>query len=368
MVNEQSIGNHLEANCDNDERPCDLINRNFAFANGAQLNTSANPRQNEDIRLPPAENVHIVIVNRTLLYLAAAIVLVSFCVTTTSFILTVTTIPRSSDCSTFSTVSVASSKVKGFYKDTCDRKNVPVDDSMDLSVGSSGNDGGANSQAGESAYENCAEIYKSGYGKETGVYKIDPDGRGAFDVLCDQETDGGGWTVFQKRQDGTVGFYRGWDAYKRGFGYLKGEFWIGLDKIHRLTTNGNNKLRIDLKLHSEVAYAAYSFFAVQNEADNYKLMVGDYSGTAGDSLEYHRGQGFTTSDRDNDNHITPSVNCAAEYRGGWWYNGCHMSNLNGLYLNGTKLELSSQGMAWHSWKNGFVSVTRTEMKLRPNNW
>ncbi|XP_068739989.1 microfibril-associated glycoprotein 4-like isoform X2 [Montipora capricornis] len=321
MVNEQSIGNHLEANCDNDERPCDLINRNFAFANGAQLNTSANPRQNEDIRLPPAENVHIVIVNRTLLYLAAAIVLVSFCVTTTSFILTVTTIPRSSDCSTFST-----------------------------------------------AYENCAEIYKSGYGKETGVYKIDPDGRGAFDVLCDQETDGGGWTVFQKRQDGTVGFYRGWDAYKRGFGYLKGEFWIGLDKIHRLTTNGNNKLRIDLKLHSEVAYAAYSFFAVQNEADNYKLMVGDYSGTAGDSLEYHRGQGFTTSDRDNDNHITPSVNCAAEYRGGWWYNGCHMSNLNGLYLNGTKLELSSQGMAWHSWKNGFVSVTRTEMKLRPNNW
>ncbi|XP_068695055.1 microfibril-associated glycoprotein 4-like isoform X2 [Montipora foliosa] len=321
MVNEQSIGNHLEANCDSDERPCDLINRNFAFANGAQLNTSANPRQNEDIRLPPAENVHIVIVNRTLLYLAAAIVLVSFFVTTTSFILVVTTIPGSSDCSTIST-----------------------------------------------AYENCAEIYKSGYGKKTGVYKIDPDGRGAFDVLCDQETDGGGWTVFQKRQDGTVGFYRGWDAYKRGFGYLKGEFWIGLDKIHRLTTNGNNKLRIDLKLHSEVAYAAYSFFAVQNEADNYKLMVGDYSGTAGDSLEYHRGQGFTTSDRDNDNHITPSVNCAAEYRGGWWYNGCHMSNLNGLYLNGTKLELSSQGMAWHSWKNGFVSVTRTEMKLRPNNW
>ena len=112
------------------------------------------------------------------------------------------------------------------------------------------------------------------------MYKIDPDGRGAFDVLCDQETDGGGWTVFQKRQDGTVGFYRGWDAYKRGFGYLKGEFWIGLDKIHRLTTNDNNKLRIDLKLHSEVAYAAYSFFAVQNEADNYKLIVGDYSGNA----------------------------------------------------------------------------------------
>ena len=43
--------------------------------------------------------------------------------------------------------------MRGFYKDTCDRKNVPVDDSMDLSVGSSSNDGGASSQAGESGKE-----------------------------------------------------------------------------------------------------------------------------------------------------------------------------------------------------------------------
>ena len=84
------------------------------------------------------------------------------------------------------------------------------------------------------SHKDCAELYKSGK-KTSGVCTIDPDGSGAFDVFCDQKTDGGGWTVFQKRLDGLVNFYRGWADYKGGFGNLKGEFWLGLDKINRLT-------------------------------------------------------------------------------------------------------------------------------------
>ena len=61
------------------------------------------------------------------------------------------------------------------------------------------------------------------------------------------ETDGGGWTVFQRRQDGSVDFYRNWTDYENGFGYLNGEFWLGLSKIHRLSKGGSNILRIDLK-------------------------------------------------------------------------------------------------------------------------
>ena len=111
------------------------------------------------------------------------------------------------------------------------------------------------------------------------MYTIDPDGEGAFDVFCDQKTTGGGWTVFQKRLDGSVDFYRYWDDYKNGFGNLNGEFWLGLDKIYRLTNKKYNRLRVDLEdATGNTAYAEYDMFAVTNEATKYKLSLGMYSG------------------------------------------------------------------------------------------
>ena len=112
------------------------------------------------------------------------------------------------------------------------------------------------------------------------MYKIDPDGLGEFQVFCDQKTAGGGWTVFQKRYDGSVDFYRGWTEYKQGFGNLSGEFWLGMDKIHRLTVSNKNNLRVDLEdLHGNTVYAEYSSFAVANETVDYQLSLGSYSGT-----------------------------------------------------------------------------------------
>ncbi|XP_068729501.1 ficolin-2-like [Montipora capricornis] len=202
-------------------------------------------------------------------------------------------------------------------------------------------------------YKNCADVYNSGE-KISGVYIINPDGLGQFEVYCDHKTVGGGWTVFQKRQDGSVDFFRAWYAYKRGFGNLSGEFWLGLDKIHRLTANSSNKLRVDLEdNHGNTAFAEYSSVTVASERAKYQLSLGKYSGTAGDSLGYHRGHTFTTKDRDNDNH---SRNCALTHKGAWWYNRCHNSNLNGLY---------QKGMIWYHWKN---DVKRSEMKIRPQNF
>ena len=111
------------------------------------------------------------------------------------------------------------------------------------------------------------------------MYTIDPDGEGAFEVFCDQKTSGGGWTVFQKRLNGSVSFYRDWDDYKNGFGNLNGEFWLGLDKIYRLTEKKRNRLRVDLEeTTGNTAYAEYDMFAVTNEATKYKLSLGNYSG------------------------------------------------------------------------------------------
>ena len=126
-------------------------------------------------------------------------------------------------------------------------------------------------------HKNCAELYKSGE-RANGVYTIDPDGTGPFDVFCDQTTAGGGWIVFQKRLDGSVDFYRGWTDYKVGFGNLKGEFWLGLDKINRLTKTGN-RLRVELEdTTGKAVYAEYDMFAVTSERTKYKLSLGTYSG------------------------------------------------------------------------------------------
>ena len=85
--------------------------------------------------------------------------------------------------------------------------------------------------------------------------------------------------MIQKRLDGSVDFYRGWADYKRGFGNLNGEFWLGLDKMHQLTKAGRNIIRIELEdIKGKTAYADYDMFAVASERAKYQLSLGTYSG------------------------------------------------------------------------------------------
>ena len=181
-------------------------------------------------------------------------------------------------------------------------------------------------------------------------------------VYCDMETDGGGWTLFQRRQDGSEDFYRGWDDYVMGFGNLCEEFWLGLEKIHRLTKRIPTGLRIDMgDFEGNTSFAKYDTFRVLSSSTNYTLNVAGYSGTAGDSLTYHNGQTFTTKDRDNN----PSTggNCAIHHKGAWWYTACHESNLNGLYHNGSHTSYAD-GVNWFAWQGYYYSLKFTEMKLR----
>ena len=87
-----------------------------------------------------------------------------------------------------------------------------------------------------------------------------------------------------------------------------------------------------------------------------------FPGTAGDSLDHHRGSAFSTKDRDNDRY---SGHCAVLYKGGWWYNSCQHSNLNGLYLKGS---YSYSGVRWYFWKKDNESLKRSEMKIRPKDF
>ena len=174
------------------------------------------------------------------------------------------------------------------------------------------------------------------------------------------DTDGGGWTVFQRRMNGTQDFYLNWDDYVRGFGDVSGEFWLGLQKIHHLTAS-STQLRVDLADFIGIdKYAKYSTFSVGDDDDKFRLTVSGYSGTAGDSITLNNNQRFSTKDQDND---AWDGQCVQAHTGAWWYNRCGHSNLNGVYYSGPNSP-RYKGVAWYHWKGWHYSLKATEMKVR----
>ncbi|KAJ8028713.1 Ryncolin-2 [Holothuria leucospilota] len=230
----------------------------------------------------------------------------------------------------------------------------------------------------------CLELYNAGVTTD-GVYTIFPTGweQSGFEVYCEMESNGGGWTVFQRRVNGSVDFYRNWTSYKEGFGMLTREFWLGNDKIHTLTQQRNYQLRIDaLNSLGGSHYQIYSSFRINDENDKYRLSVGTQSGdTVGHAFHWNNGQPFSTYDQDNDD--TSTYNCAEEHRGAWWYKYvnaycyycwkwpadnpclyCTDSNLNGDYQE------SGVGSIFLYYSNRDPNrpecgLTQVEMKLRP---
>ncbi|XP_062620877.1 ryncolin-1-like isoform X1 [Saccostrea cucullata] len=211
--------------------------------------------------------------------------------------------------------------------------------------------------------KDCWDIlqkYPSLEGRD-GVYRISV----AYEVksvYCDMRTDGGGWTVIQRTQDNSTDFYRTWSKYKQGFGDLSSNYWIGNDAIYELTKNKDQELRVELQsFDDDEAYAQYSTFYVGDKYNKYVLAVSGYSGTAGDSMDYHNGYQFTTKDKDTDKS---GGNCAKEYHGAWWYNNCHHTNLNGLYAMSA---LSGyQYPVWRKWREK-EALKQTQMMIRHRN-
>ncbi|KAM4720711.1 tenascin-R [Rhinophrynus dorsalis] len=209
--------------------------------------------------------------------------------------------------------------------------------------------------------QDCAQHLLNG-DTQSGVYTIYINGEQSqsVPVYCDMTTDGGGWIVFQRRQNGLTDFFRKWADYRVGFGNLEDEFWLGLDTLYQLTSQGRYELRIDMRDGQEAVYAYYNKFLVGDARSMYKLRIGDFNGTSGDSLTYHQGRPFSTKDRDNDVAVT---NCASSYKGAWWYKNCHRTNLNGKYGESRH----SQGINWYHWKGHEFSIPFVEMKMRPYN-
>ncbi|XP_060094269.1 LOW QUALITY PROTEIN: fibroleukin-like [Heteronotia binoei] len=232
------------------------------------------------------------------------------------------------------------------------------------------------SEKSEHTYpQDCAEIHKQGI-QDSGIYTIQPIPlHQPFEAHCDMETDGGGWTVIQRRQDGAVDFNRTWKEYRQGFGSLQGEHWLGIEHLHSLTHLGQHMLHIELEDWYGVKWhAIYRKFKVASEANKYRLTAQEYQGNAGNALSYSRNYNhdhkcFTTWDSDNDNY--PMGNCGAYYGAGWWFDSCLAANVNGKYHRGRYSGVTS-GIYWGTWyilidkrTNQKYSFKKVEMKTRP---
>ncbi|XP_041752039.2 tenascin-N isoform X2 [Coregonus clupeaformis] len=206
----------------------------------------------------------------------------------------------------------------------------------------------------------CTQIKMNG-NMASGIYTIyiNSDRTKPMEVYCDMDTDGGGWVVLQRRNNGQMDFMKRWRPYMAGFGNMTDEFWLGLDNIYELTnTPTQYELRVDLGVGSEKAYAVYDNFKIAPAKQKFKLTIGKYRGTAGDAMNYHQGRPFSTVDNDNDIALG---NCALTHRGAWWYKNCHLANLNGKFGDNRH----SMGVNWEPWKGHLMSLDFTEMKIRP---
>ncbi|KAK2822078.1 hypothetical protein Q5P01_022143 [Channa striata] len=206
----------------------------------------------------------------------------------------------------------------------------------------------------------CSELFSRGERVST-VYAIQPNGSEPFMAFCDMSK-GFGATVIQRRKDGLVNFDQTWDKYENGFGDLQGDFWLGLRKIHFLVTQGNSVLHIQLEDWKQGRRFINYRFYLDGAERNYTIHLKQLSGNLTDPMRNHTGMMFSTKDRDNDNH--PDSNCAHNYTGGWWFNACGDTNLNGRYFY-VRAKGRRRGIQWKQGRKASYSLKFTQISIYP---
>ncbi|KAG7500035.1 angiopoietin-1 [Solea senegalensis] len=215
----------------------------------------------------------------------------------------------------------------------------------------------------EKKFRDCADLFQAGFHKNA-IYNIQLNSQETKKVYCNMETAGGGWTVIQRRNDGSVDFQRTWKEYKTGFGSLSAEHWLGNEYVYQLTSQRQYALRVELTdWDGHQAFSLYDRFQIGSEKQNYRLFLKSHSGTAGrqSSLVIH-GADFSTKDMDNDNCL---CKCALMLTGGWWFDACGPSNLNGMYFTQGQHIGKLNGIKWHYFKGPSYSLRATAMMIRP---
>ncbi|XP_018552153.1 angiopoietin-related protein 3 [Lates calcarifer] len=209
----------------------------------------------------------------------------------------------------------------------------------------------------------CSELFKKGEAN-SGIYVIKPNRSEPFNAYCEMGSDGGS-TVIQQRIDGSVDFDQTWEKYEKGFGELEKDFWLGLKKIHSLAQQGAYILHIDLEDWKEEKHWAEYRFSLDGPSKDYTLHVSHFSGDLPDAMANSTDMRFSTKDRNNDNHRNSS--CTRNNTGGWWFNGCGETNLNGryLWLRTKGRSVRRKGIYWRPGTGPSYSLKMTKITMRP---
>lgn len=114
--------------------------------------------------------------------------------------------------------------------------------------------------------------------------------------------------------------------------------------------------------HGNKRHARHIYFKIKPEREHYALELYGYSGNAGDSLADHNGMEFST------NHMNTGYReaygyCSFNFRGGWWYRYCLVSNLNGFYYHDDVSHFGN-GIFWSHWRTSTYPLKFVEMKIR----
>ncbi|XP_071342145.1 angiopoietin-related protein 4-like [Trachinotus anak] len=214
----------------------------------------------------------------------------------------------------------------------------------------------------------CHDLFVRGQ-RASGIYTVQPENSQPFNVFCEMTSEGG-WTIIQKRQDGSQNFNQLWESYKQGFGRLNGEFWLGLENIHSLSKQGQYVLQVELSDQEGEQHTASYRFQLDGEEKKFALHLGQETSSGAEEEIWTTGaSGLPFSTADSDNDLTADINCAELLSGGWWFSGCGQSNLNGRYPRRPSLlrrkQSRRQAMFWTSTKGQNNSLKTTLLKIAP---
>ena len=191
-------------------------------------------------------------------------------------------------------------------------------------------------------------------------------------MFCDTcLSEGEGWIVVQRRMNNTVAFHnKNWEDYKKGFGDYRYNYWIGLEKLHAITSSGDYELFVGFSYFLSNTlmrtFGIYGKFSVSDESQNYKVTIKDFSSSRSGSMPNvdesvmleHDGKEFSTPDSGHDNDGIDHIHCARHAVpnyglvsfGGWWFglgnNNCLDVNLNGKYYNSLAGQNGPNRMDW----------------------